>query len=161
MYSVGDKIVYPMHGAGVIERIEEKSILDEIKRYYILRISWGDIMIMLPIESVSEVGVRDILTSEDMDDVLEVLKQETSEMSGNWNRRYRDNMDKLKTGDAKQVAEVARNLFRIDVVKKLSTGERKLLNNAKQILLSELILSKNISANDAEKMLESYILDVS
>ncbi len=159
MYSVGDKIVYPMHGAGVIERIEEKNILDEIRRYYVLRISWGDIVIMLPTENVKEIGVRDVLTSEDMDSVLDVLKEETSDMSLNWNRRYRDNMDKLKSGDPKKVAEVARNLFRVDYIKKLSTGEKKLLNNAKQILLSELILSKGISTTEAERILENYILN--
>ncbi len=159
MYSVGDKIVYPMHGAGVIERIEEKNILDSIKKYYILNISWGDMTIMLPADQLEAIGIRNILSSEEMDDVLDVLSQETTDMSSNWNHRYRDNMDKIKSGDPVQVAEVIRNLKRADCVKRLSTGEKKLLDNARQILLSELILSKDISSVEAEKILEKYIFD--
>lgn len=157
MFTVGDKIVYPMHGAGIIEEIEEKKILGETRRYYILRVPCGDMKIMIPIESSDGVGVRDVLSELELCRVLDCLHAETTEMSNNWNRRYRENMEKLKTGDAFEVAEVVRNLMRLDKEKKLSTGEKKMLSNAKQILQSEIILVKNIHAKDAADIIEKTV----
>jgi CarD family transcriptional regulator len=157
MFIVGDKIVYPMHGAGVIEEIEEKKVLGETRRYYILRVPCGDMKIMIPIESSDGVGVRNIMTELELSDVIDSLQGETTEMSNNWNRRYRENMEKLKTGDAFEVAEVVRNLMRLDKGKKLSTGEKKMLSNAKQILQSEMILVKNIDIIAAAAIIESTV----
>lgn len=157
MFIVGDKIVYPMHGAGVIEEIEEKKVLGETRRYYILRVPCGDMKIMIPIESSDGVGVRNIMTELELSDVIDSLQGETTEMSNNWNRRYRENMEKLKTGDAFEVAEVVRNLMRLDKGKKLSTGEKKMLSNAKQILQSEMILVKNIDIITAAAIIESTV----
>jgi len=157
MFIVGDKIVYPMHGAGVIEEIEEKKILGETRRYYILRVPCGDMKIMIPIESSDGVGVRNVMTELELGDVIDSLQGETTEMSNNWNRRYRENMEKLKTGDAFEVAEVVRNLMRLDKGKKLSTGEKKMLSNAKQILQSEMILVKNIDILTAAAIIESTV----
>lgn len=157
MFIIGDRIVYPMHGAGIIEEIEEKQILGESRNYYILRVPCGDMKIMIPIESCQEIGVRAIISVEEINAVIEVLSAETSEMSNNWNRRYRENMEKLKTGDIFNVAEVVRNLMRTDKDKKLSTGEKKMLSNAKQILISEIILVKDIDQDTAEEIINSAI----
>lgn len=157
MFIIGDRIVYPMHGAGIIEEIEEKQILGESRNYYILRVPCGDMKIMIPIESCEEIGVRAVISVEEINEVIEVLAADSSEMSNNWNRRYRENMEKLKTGDIFNVAEVVRNLMRTDKEKKLSTGEKKMLSNAKQILISELILVKNIDHEAAEKIINSAI----
>ena len=157
MFIVGDKIVYPMHGAGIIEEIEEKKILGETRRYYILRVPCGDMKIMIPIESSDGVGVRNVMTELELGDVIDSLQGATTEMSNNWNRRYRENMEKLKTGDAFEVAEVVRNLMRLDKEKKLSTGEKKMLSNAKQILQSEMILVKDIDIITATDIIERTV----
>ncbi len=157
MFIIGDRIVYPMHGAGIIEQIEKKQILGEVREYYILKVPCGDMKIMIPIESCQEVGVRAIISMDKIDEVLDVLRAESSEMSNNWNRRYRENMEKLKTGDIYNVAEVVRNLMRTDKEKKLSTGEKKMLSNAKQILISEIILVKDIDHDTAEKIINSVV----
>ena len=157
MFFIGDRIVYPMHGAGIIEEIEEKLILGESRRYYILRVPCGDMKIMIPIESSNEIGVRAIISVEEINEVIRVLSSETTDMSNNWNRRYRENMEKLKTGDIYNVAEVVRNLMRTDKEKKLSTGEKKMLSNAKQILISEIILVKEIDNEAAENIINTAV----
>lgn len=157
MFVIGDRIVYPMHGAGIIEQIEEKQILGEVRKYYILRVPCGDMKIMIPIESSQEIGVRAIISVDEISEVIHVLSAESTEMSSNWNRRYRENMEKLKTGDIYNVAEVVRNLMRTDKEKKLSTGEKKMLSNAKQILISEIILVKDIDHDAAEKIINSTV----
>lgn len=152
MYHVGDKIVYPMHGAGVIEGIETKEILGVQREYYVFR-THGRMKVMIPIEKCEEIGVRDIIDESKVDELIDVLKAESTPMPSNWNRRYRANMDKMKTGDILQVAEVARNLYRIEREKSLSNGEKKMLVSALQIMESELVLVKNISEEEAEKMI--------
>ena len=140
MFTIGDKVAYPMHGAGVIEGIEEQTILGTPRRYYVLRLSHSDMKVMVPVETSGKIGVRYIVKNTDLEDVVTVLHSESTPMSDNWNKRNRDNMEKLKTGDLKEIAEVVRNLLRADHRKKLSTGEKKMLNNAKQLLLSEVVL---------------------
>jgi len=157
MFLIGDRIVYPMHGAGIIEQIEEKQILGEVRKYYILRVPCGDMKIMIPTENSQEIGVRAVITADEIENVINVLSADSSEMSNNWNRRYRENMEKLKTGDIYNVAEVVRNLMRTDREKKLSTGEKKMLSNAKQILISEMILVKDIDHETAEEIINSAV----
>jgi CarD family transcriptional regulator len=147
-----------MHGAGVIEAIEEKMILGESRRYYILHIPFGDMKVMIPCDSTDSVGVRSIIAESQLPSVEKALADDSTEMSENWNRRYRDNMEKLKTGDLQDVCEVVRNLMRIDKVKKLSTGEKKMLSNAKQILLSELILVCNKNSEEVTELIENLVL---
>ena len=148
-----------MHGAGVIEGIEEQTILGTPRRYYVLRLSHSDMKVMVPVENSQQVGVRYIVGASDIDDVVSVLHSDSTPMSDNWNKRNRDNMEKLKTGDLKEIAEVVRNLLRADHRKKLSTGEKKMLNNAKQLLLSEFVLVKNISVDNADQMIEDAVLE--
>jgi CarD family transcriptional regulator len=144
MYKIGDRIVYPMHGAGEIEGIEEKTVMGELRRYYILKVPFGDMRIMIPCQSgVNEeenCGIRNIIDRRELKGVEKSLKKDSTEMNGNWNRRFRENTEKLKTGELSDVCEVVRNLMRADKIKKLSTGEKKMLSNARQILISELIL---------------------
>lgn len=158
MFTIGDKIVYPMHGAGIIEEIEEKKILGENRKYYILRVPYGDMKIMVPVDSVVEIGVRDIISTDKLLEVLNFLGEESTDMSNNWNRRFRENQEKLKTGDVFEVAEVIRNLMRTDLEKKLSTGEKKMLSTAKQILASEIILVKNVDEQTAIEEIEKSVL---
>ncbi len=157
IFLIGDKVVYPMHGAGVIEDIEERKILGEIKRYYILQVPFGDMKIMIPVSNTDEVGVRNIVSCDELFPVMTLLGENVSEMSENWNKRYRENMEKLKTGDIFEVAEVVRNLMLTDRDKRLSTGERKMLSNAKQILVSEMILVQGISQQEAVDVINSAV----
>lgn len=157
MFDIGDKIVYPMHGAGTIVSVEEKEILGEKRKYYTMKMPIGDMKVMIPVDSVEEVGVRGIISGSEMEEVLEILAGEKSQMSQNWNKRYRNNMDKIKSGDICEVAWVVRNLSLMDREKGLSTGERKMLNNARQILLSEIVLVKNMDKEDAEKLVANSL----
>lgn len=157
IFIIGDKVVYPMHGAGIIEDIEERKILGEIKRYYILQVPFGDMKIMIPVTNTEEVGVRNIVSEVELYPVMALLGEKVSEMSENWNKRYRENMEKLKTGSIFEVAEVVRNLMLTDRDKRLSTGERKMLSNAKQILISEMILVQGISQQEAVDVINSAV----
>ncbi len=157
MYDIGDKVVYPMHGAGTIVEKEEKKILGELREYYVLNIPSVDMKIMIPVDNCEKIGVRDVISKEEVETVVGVLGGETTPMESNWNRRYRENMEKLKTGDVMQVAEVVRNLTRSDRKKRLSTGEKKMLTNAKQILVSEMVLAGDMDAESAEGLIEETV----
>lgn len=154
MFKIGDKVVYPMHGAGVIEAIEEKEVLGKKRKYYIMRMPIGNMKVMVPLDNVNEVGLRRVVGMEDIENVMAILKQEDTDMSSNWNRRYRANMEKIKTGNIFEVAEVVRNLVHRDKDKGLSTGERKMLENARQILISEMVLAQGKEEEQVESLLE-------
>lgn len=155
MFEIGDKIVYPMHGAGTIVSVEEKEILGEKKKYYTMKMPIGEMNVMIPVETAKDIGIRSVITSEKLEEVMEILSGEKGEMSCNWNKRYRNNMERIRSGDICEVASVVRNLILMDREKELSTGERKMLNNAKQILLSEVALIKNLNKEEAE----AFVLD--
>ena len=156
MFNVGDKIVYPMHGAGTIDSIEEKDILGEKQNYYIIKMP-GEVKVMVPTAKAEEIGVRDIIDKETAGKVFKVLEKDTTEMSMNWNKRYRDNMDKMKSGDVYEIADIVRNLSFKQKEKGLSTGEKKMLLNAKQILVSELTLAEHSSKDEMEDLVENTI----
>ena len=156
MFNIGDKIVYPMHGAGVIDSIEEKDILGETQAYYILKMP-GEVKVMVPIEKAEQVGVRNIIDKTSADKVFNLLSQDETEMDKNWNKRYRDNMEKLKSGDIYEIADVVRNLSFKQKEKGLSTGEKKILLNAKQILVSELVLAEQSSKDEVERLVDNKI----
>ena len=157
MFNIGDKIVYPMHGAGIIVALEEKEILGEKRKYYIMKMPMSEMKVMIPIDNIEDIGIRQIIDGEEMENVLRVLSDETTKMSQNWNRRYRANMDKIKSGDIYEIASVVRNLIMRDREKGLSTGERKMLNNAKQMLVSEMVLVKDIDNESAENLIEETL----
>ena len=127
MFKVGDKIVYPMHGAGTIESIEEKEVLGETQKYYVMKMPVGDIKVMVPTKNAEMIGVRDVIGNETAQGVLDVLSKNTTVVTSNWNKRYRDNMEKMKSGDIYEVAEVVRSLTFKQKEKGLSTGEKKCL----------------------------------
>ena len=156
MFNVGDKIVYPMHGAGTIDAIEQKDILGEKQDYYIIKMP-GEVKVMVPIAKASDVGVRSVINKEEAGKVLQVLEANETEMSNSWNKRYKDNMDKMKSGSIYEVADVVRNLSYKQKEKGLSTGEKKMLNNAKQILISELVLAEHASENEVVDLVENKI----
>ncbi|MDW7673775.1 MAG: CarD family transcriptional regulator [Bacillota bacterium] len=154
MFKIGDKVVYPMHGAGVIEAIEEKEVLGSRRRYYIMRLPVGDMKVMVPMDNVGDLGLRQVVDEESLKIVFSILQDHHCNMSTTWNKRYRNNMEKIKSGDICQVAEVVRNLALREKEKGLSTGERKMLENARQILISELALVKDSKAEAMETMIE-------
>ena len=156
MFNVGDNIVYPMHGAGVIDSIEEKDILGEKQSYYILKMP-GEVKVMVPTAKAEEIGVRYVIDEETAGKVINVLEHDSTEMSMNWNKRYRDNMEKMKSGDIYEVADVVRNLSFKQKEKGLSTGEKKMLINAKQILVSELVLAERSSYEEMENIVDNKI----
>jgi len=157
LYKIGETVVYPMHGAGTIEKIEERVVMGETRSYYVLRIKRGNMEVMVPVDNAEGVGLRPIVECKDFDDVYSILAADSTEMDENWNRRNRDNMEKLKTGRLSEIAGVIRNLVRIDRVKKLSTGEKRLLNNAKLIMASEMEVVLNISEEAALEIIDSKI----
>ena len=156
MFNVGDKIVYPMHGAGVIDSIEEKDILGEKQSYYILEMP-GEVKVMVPTAKAEEIGVRNIIDKETAGKVINVLEQDSTEMSMKWNKRYRDNVEKMKSGDIFEVADIVRNLSFKQKDKGLSTTEKKMLLNAKQILVSELVLAESKGKEEVEQLVENKI----
>ena len=156
MYNVGDEVVYPMHGAGRIVAIEEREVMEEKQSYYILKMP-SDVKVMIPTAKAEEVGVRNIIDKQSAEKVFKILGQDETEMDKNWNKRYRNNMDKMKSGDIYEVADVVRNLSFKQKEKGLSTGEKKMLNNAKQILVSELVLAEHANKDEVEEQIENKI----
>lgn len=158
MFNIGDKVVYPMHGAGVIESIEEKEILGERQKYYVMRMPIGDMKVMVPMKNVESIGLRGVVDETTVTHVLERMRMREAEDTTNWNRRYRANLDKMKSGDIYEVADVVRSLMLREEEKGLSTGERKMLDNAKQILISELALARNLKEEQAFELIDDIMI---
>ncbi len=157
MYQVGDRILYPMHGAGIIRSIEKREILGSVKDYYILHVPCGDMNVMIPVDNCDAIGVRPVVSKTEIDQAIEILKQESTKMTGNWNKRYRENMEKIKTGNIELVAGIVRNLTRVDRENRLSAGEKKMLSNVRKILQSEIMLVCDIEEDEARAMIEDAI----
>ena len=157
MYQVGDKIVYPMHGAGVIESIEEREVLGKKQMYYIMRMPAGDMTAMIPTVGCDEIGVRFVISREEAQKVLEAFRTTPVYQDNNWNKRHRENMLKIKSGDIYQVVNVVKDLMYREHAKGLSTSERKMLNSAKQILVSELVLSSVAGKSDIESIITDTV----
>lgn len=137
--NIGDKIVYPMHGAGEITDIEENEVGGVKNSYYIFRLPIGDMKLMLPVDKVEEVGLRELITPAQVEEVAEILQAETEQIPGSWNKRFHTNLERLKSGDIFEAAAVARNLTRQNNKKKVSSGEKKLLDLSRQLLITELV----------------------
>ena len=150
LYQVGDMIVHPMHGAGIIDSIVQKKLNGVVRDYYTMKLPAGGMMVLIPIDHVEEIGVRPVVDPSQADALLAALDKIDVDMTQNWNRRYRENMMRLKSGNLLEVARVVKGLMQRDGERGLSTGERKMLHNAKQILISELVLSQNASYEDME-----------
>lgn len=148
MFQPGDKIVHPMHGAGVVDSIVSKKVNGVVRDYYVFKMPVGGMVVMIPTATSDAIGVRAVVQSQEADRVLAAIPALEVEAIQGWNQRYRDNMAKLKSGDLLEVAAVVKSLTRRDESRGLSTGERKMLHTAKQILLSELVMAQ--SGNYAE-----------
>ena len=151
MFQVGDKIVHPMHGAGVIDSIVSKKVNGVVRDYYILKLPVGGMLVMIPTEHTEEIGVRPVVDRDEADRLIAAMPGIEVDMTQNWNRRYRENMLRIKSGDLMEVARVVKSLVQRDGERGLSTGERKMLHSAKQILISELVLSQDASYEDMER----------
>lgn len=158
MYIVGENIVHPLHGAGVIEAVEERSVSGEIKLFYVLRIPKGSMTVKIPAASCDEIGVRRIVDAEYAEQVINSFKDISIDMTQNWNKRYRENLLKIRSGDLMEVAGVIKGLMEREKDKGLSNGERKMLRSAKQILISEIVLAKNSTYEEVEERLNSALV---
>src|SRR3979490_411741 len=156
-FRVGDKVVYPHHGAAVIEKKEKKNAFGEKKDYLILRVASGDLTRMVPADNAEEIGLRDVINDEEVEEVFAVLRKKEARMPTNWSRRFKNHVEKLKSGDIYQVAEVVRNLSLREKEKGLSAGEKRTLAKARQILVSELTFAINVSEQEAEKKLDEAL----
>ena len=157
MFEIGDKIVYPNHGAGTIDSVEKKEFLGEKKDYYILKMPIGSMDISIPISNINKMNIREVISKEEGDEIIKILDQEPTEMPSNWNVRYRENQEVIKTGDIFEIARMVRNLSALDNEKGLSTTEKKLLNRARRIMASELVMAGSLDKDEAEKMLDESI----
>jgi CarD family transcriptional regulator len=156
-FDVGDKVVYPHHGAAVIEKREKKEVFGETREYLVLRVAYGDLTLMVPCDNTEEVGLREVINDEEVEEVFAVLRKKEARMPTNWSRRYKNHVEKLKSGDVYQVAEVVRNLSIRDKDKGLSAGEKRMLGKARQILVSELTFAINVSEEEAEQRLNDAL----
>lgn len=156
-FRVGDRIAHPMHGAGVIDSIVTKKINGKNRDYYVLKLPAGDMLVMVPVESCEEIGVRPIVRPDEAEKILGAIQGIEVEMTSNWNKRYRENMLRIKSGDLMEVALVIKGLMQRDRERGLSTGERKMLHSAKQILISEIVLSESASYEEVEARLDNAI----
>ena len=154
---IGDRIVYPMHGAGEVTGIEENEVGGVTKSYYVLRLPMGNLKLMLPIDKIDEIGLRDVIGKEKIPEVAEVLKGAAEHSQGSWNKRYHANLDRMKTGDILEVAAIARNLMRQNEKKKISSGEQRLLETAKQILISELVFALDKTPEEISDWLDEQV----
>ena len=157
LYKVGDKVVYPHHGAGTIVKREQREILGETREYLTIKILHNDMTVNVPADNAERVGLRKVIDEEAVKKVVKYLTSGGTEMPKNWNRRFKHNRDKMKTGDIFELAEVVRNLSLRDGEKGLSTGEKQMYVKAKKILASELMYAKNLSEDDAFVWLEGVL----
>ncbi len=156
-FDVGDRVVYPQHGAAVIEKRETKSFFGEEREYLVLKVAFGDLTVMVPADNTDEVGLREVINDEEVEEVFAVLRKKEARMPTNWSRRYKNHVEKLKSGDIYQVAEVVRNLSIRDKDKGLSAGEKRMLNRARQILVSELTFALEVDEETAELRLDEAL----
>ncbi|OGO84574.1 MAG: CarD family transcriptional regulator [Clostridiales bacterium GWE2_32_10] len=158
MFKKGDKVCHPMHGAGIIEDIEQKELFGEKQEFYVIHIPLSRMKLMVSKEKAEEVGIRQVQNEKGIEGIMKVLSGISTTMPENWTKRYKENIEKITSGDVGEVAQTVKNLYMRETKKGLSVMEKKLLTNAKQILVSELIMSKNIEKERAEEIIEDALL---
>jgi len=158
-YEVGDNVVYPHHGAGKVLKKEQKEVLGEKRNYLTIQILHNDMTVMVPCENAGRAGLRRVIGEEAVAKVLSVLRDDVSQMPKNWNRRFKHNREKIKTGDVYELAEVTRNLAIREAEKGLSTGEKQMYTRCKKILASELMYALEMEEDEAEEHLDKLIED--
>ena len=157
VFSVGETVVYPHHGAALIEAIETRTIKGVEKKYLVLRVAQGDLTVRVPAENAEIVGVREVVGGEGLGKVFDVLRAPHTEEPTNWSRRYKANLEKLHSGNVLKVAEVVRDLWRRERERGLSAGEKRMLAKARQILVSELALAERTNEDKAEALLNEVL----
>lgn len=160
MFKIGDKILYPMYGAGTIDGIEQRKILGEKKTYFTMTLPFDGIVAMVPTDTCEKIGVRYIIDEQEAEKVLKAFRTQEVIEDDNWNKRHRDNMAKLRTGDIYQLIDVVKSLMLRDKKKGLSTSERKMLVVAKQLFVSEIVLSGKASRSDVENILSDTVAEL-
>ncbi len=157
-FKAGDRVVYPHHGAAIIEKTETKTVFGEKTDYLVLRMAHGEMMLSVPVDKAEEVGMRWPISGEDVEDLFEVLQRRDVREPSNWSRRFKNHQEKLKSGDVYQVAEVVRNLALRDREKGLSAGEKTLYNKARSVLVSELSFALDVSEDDATEKVDGALV---
>jgi CarD family transcriptional regulator len=157
MFRIGQKVVYPTHGVGRIEAIEQKEISGNFQSFYILRILGTDMTIMVPTGNAERVGLRHLIGAKEVPKVMEILRKKNLEISPNWNRRFKDNLERIKTGSLYEVATVLRKLVLLQRERNLSFGEKKMLENVRQLLVSEISHAVGIEEGDARSLVDRTI----
>lgn len=158
MYTVGEKVVHPLHGAGVIAEITQERVGGVMERYYVFTAPLNGLTLKIPVEKCAAVGLRRPVSRRQLSELLSSLRGAEENITDNWNHRYRENMERIKSGQMHQVAGVVKSLMRRDADRGLSTVERKMLRIAKQILLSEMMLVEDLSYDGAEQLLNRSVL---
>ena len=159
MYQVGDKIVHPMHGAGVIESVVEEKISGKLVQFYAFKMPISGLTLKIPTANTELIGIRNILSAGEIEAVIEKIPTLSIDMTANWNHRYRENMERIKSGDLIEVSGVIKALMHRDSERGLSNGERKMLHSAKQILISEIVLSEGVEYSDAEARINAVMTE--
>ena len=157
LYQIGDKVVYPHHGAGTVVKKEKREVLGHAREYLTIKILHNDMTVQVPSENAEKVGLRRVIGEKEIGGVLKALTGVSTEMPKNWNRRFKHNRDKMKTGDILELAEVVRNLALRDREKGLSTGEKQMFVKAKKILASELMYAKDMDEEECAEWLEGVL----
>jgi len=157
VYRKGDTVVHREHGAAVITEISERAFSGETKKYLVLRLAYGDLTLMVPVDKTEDVGLRQVVSKQEVKKILDVLREDESKMASNWSRRFKNNMEKLHSGDPYQVAEVVKNLSIREREKGLSAGEKRMLAQARRILVSELVFSLGCEEDEAEGQIDRVL----
>lgn len=160
MFSVGDLVVHPMHGAGVIDDIVQEKVAGVTQSYYVFKMPMGGLVLKIPVANSQVIGIRGIISPAEAEALLNAIPNLAVETNANWNKRYQENLTRLKSGDLYQVAVVIKSLMRRDSLRGLSTGERKMLHNAKQIMISEIVLVEHVAYQDVESRVDRAMMQL-
>ena len=160
MFSIGDLIVHPMHGAGVIDDIVQEKVAGSIQEYYVFKMPMGGLILKIPTANAHVIGVRGIVSRAEIRSLMEAIPEIPVESNTNWNKRYQENMLRLKSGNLYEVAKVIKSLMHRDTIRGLSTGERKMLHNARQIMVSEIVLVESCDYKEIETRLDCAMMQV-
>jgi CarD family transcriptional regulator len=157
-YKPGDRVVYPHHGAAIIEKTEKREISGEEREFFVLRMAHGELTLRVPVDKVDEVGMRPPISTEDVEDLFALLAKKDVREPANWSRRFKNHQEKLKSGDVYQVAEVVRNLSLREKTKGLSAGEKTMYTKARNVLVSELSFALDVSEDDAMAQVDKQLV---
>jgi len=157
-YKPGDRVVYPHHGAAIIEKTEKREIAGEEREFFVLRMAHGELTLRVPVDKVDEVGMRPPISTEDVEDLFALLAKKDVREPANWSRRFKNHQEKLKSGDVYQVAEVVRNLSLREKTKGLSAGEKTMYTKARNVLVSELSFALDVTEDDAMAQVDKQLV---